>query len=84
MPLCGPSQLPLSGTKSLLLQCDCKVKYLDIISLIVGTVKSSINLILKKGLKWVLCRIDRENVTWLLITYVYFNERKGKEKKKML
>jgi len=25
---------------------------------------------LKKGLKWVLWRIGRENVTWLLITYV--------------
>jgi len=45
---------------------DCKVKSLDIISLILGTVKSSINLMLRKGLKWVLCRIDRENVTWLL------------------
>ena len=63
MPLCVPSQLPLNGTKSLLVQFDCKVKHLDIISLIVGTVKSSFNLILKKGLKWVLCRIDRENVT---------------------
>jgi len=55
---------------------DCKVKNLDIVSLIVDTVKSSVNLILRKGLKWVLCRIDRENVTWLLIMYVYFNERR--------
>jgi len=47
-------------------------------------VKSSYNLILKKGLKWVLCRIDRENITWFLITYVYLNERKGKQKKDAL
>jgi hypothetical protein len=80
MPLCVPSQLPLNGTKSLLLQFDCKGKNLDIVSLIVGTVKSLCNLVLKKGLKWVLHRIDRENVTWFLITYVYLNERKGKEK----
>jgi hypothetical protein len=64
------------------LQFDGRVKNLGIIYLIVGTVKSSFNLILKTGLKWLLCRINRANVTWLLITNVYLNERKGKEETK--
>ena len=50
MPLCVLSQLPLNDTKSLLSQFDGKVKNLDIISLTVGTVKSSFNLILKEVL----------------------------------